>query len=77
MSRKKILHVYQQRIRSNIAAPAEKREPPIIIRDGHKRRYGNAVDIKGPCRLVYSPDKPLSCGARLWIETEADVEVTG
>ena len=70
-----IVHVYQQRIRRNIkAAPAE-REPPIIVRDGRERRYGNAVEIKGPCRLVYSPDKPLDCGARLWIETEADVVV--
>jgi len=24
---------------------------------------------------VYSPDKPLSCGAKVWIETEAEVEI--
>lgn len=23
-------------------------------------------------RVVYSPDKPLSCGARVWIETDTD-----
>jgi hypothetical protein len=33
------------------------------------------VEIKGPSKLVYSPDKPLSCGARVWVETEAEVEV--
>ena len=25
---------------------------------------------------VHSPDKPLSCGAKVWIETQADVEVS-
>jgi hypothetical protein len=25
---------------------------------------------------VYSPDKPLSCGAKVWIETESNVEAT-
>ena len=24
---------------------------------------------------VYSPDCPLSCGARVWIETDSNVEV--
>jgi hypothetical protein len=23
--------------------------------------------------LIYSPDKPLSCGAHVWIETDAEV----
>jgi hypothetical protein len=27
-------------------------------------------------RIVYSPDKPLDCGARVWIETYHEVEVT-
>jgi hypothetical protein len=34
------------------------------------------VTINGPSRVVYRPDTPLSCGARLWVETEADVETT-
>ena len=28
----------------------------------------NEIEIEGRCRLVYSPDKPLSCGAKVWIE---------
>jgi hypothetical protein len=35
------------------------------------------TDGKVVARVVYSPDKPLSCGARVWIETEADVEIIG
>jgi len=26
---------------------------------------------------VYAPDKPLSCGAKVWIETEAEVICDG
>jgi hypothetical protein len=25
--------------------------------------------------VVYSPEKPLSCGAHVWMETEAEVEI--
>lgn len=39
--------------------------------------YGMEVDIKGPSRMVYRPDKPRRCGAKLWIETEADIEILG
>jgi hypothetical protein len=31
------------------------------------------VHILGECKVVYSPDKPLSCGAKVWIETDAEV----
>jgi hypothetical protein len=24
---------------------------------------------------VYRPDKPLSCGARVWIETDAEIKI--
>jgi hypothetical protein len=70
---KTILHIHRQRIAQNIKLPAGSEQPPIIIRNGRKRQYANTVDIAGPCRIVYSPHKPLSCGARVWIETEAPV----
>jgi hypothetical protein len=38
-------------------------------------QYAHRVKIDGPCVVVYSPDKPLSCGARVWIETDSTVEV--
>ena len=31
-------------------------------------------DGKIVAQLIYSPDKPLSCGAKVWIETELNVE---
>jgi hypothetical protein len=35
----------------------------------------HVINILGPSKVVYSPDKPLSCGAKVWIETEAEVRV--
>jgi hypothetical protein len=34
------------------------------------------AEIRGPSKAVYSPDKPLSCGARVWVETTAEVIAT-
>ena len=42
-----------------------------------KNTYGHEVIINGPSRVVYSKDSPLSCGARVWIETENDVTILG
>lgn len=33
------------------------------------------VEILSPSKIIYSPDKPLSCGAHVWIETEDEVVV--
>lgn len=40
-----------------------------------KLKEKNEVSVKGDSRVVYSPDKPLSCGARVWVETEGEVEI--
>jgi hypothetical protein len=47
--------------------------PPISIKRGKMNIYAHSVDILGASKVVYSPDKPLKCGARLWIETYAPV----
>ena len=39
--------------------------------------YATDVTIDGPSKLVYSPDKPLSCGAKVWIEAEYEDVVLG
>lgn len=49
--------------------------PPCRVQQGIKSRYCREVNINGPSTMVYRPDDPLSCGAKLWIETEADVEL--
>lgn len=42
---------------------------------GMRKRYGTRVTIQGPSTVVYRPTRPLACGARAWMETEAPVIV--
>lgn len=37
--------------------------------------YGTSVDIEGPSKMVYQPDNPRKCGAKLWIETDSNVVI--
>jgi len=62
------IHVNQHVIRAN--KMKGERNPPLVIIRGSKREYANEVQIIGAARVVYSPDKPLSCGARIWIEAQ-------
>lgn len=39
--------------------------------------YCMEVEIKGPSRMIYRPDNPRKCGAKLWIETEAECILHG
>lgn len=68
-----IVHVNQHHVRSNATKGTDL--PVLTVKTYKSNRYAYEVDIKGPSKLVYSPDKPLSCGARVWLETEAEVEV--
>jgi hypothetical protein len=70
---KTIIHVNQHVVRAN--AKNGTNDPVLTIKDYKSNRYAHSVDIKGESRVVYSPDKPLSCGAKVWIETQAEVEV--
>jgi len=67
----KRIHVNQHAIRRNNKNNA--REPVITVKSSRGNNYGHTVKINGPSKVIYSPDKPLSCGARLWIETRAEV----
>ena len=72
-SNKKYIHVNQHKIRANLKHGTT--EPVITIKEGRKNTYCHEVEILGPSKVVYRPDKPLSCGARVWIETESEVNV--
>jgi len=49
----------------------------ITVKTSKTNTYGHEVEILGESKVVYSPDKPLSCGARVWIETNAEVKIDG
>lgn len=71
---KKRIHVNQHHIKAN--AKDGGRRPVLTVKTYKSNTYGFTVDIHGPSRVVY-PERPLSCGARVWIETESDVLVDG
>ena len=68
---KKYIHINQHVIKSN--HKNNKREPVITVKTYNSNTYGHQVHILGECKVGYSPDKPLSCGAKVWIETDAEV----
>lgn len=70
---KHIIHVNQHVIKRN--QKTGERNPVLTVKSYKDNRYGHSVRINGPCILRYEPDRPLSCGARVWIETESPVEV--
>lgn len=77
---KKIIHVNRQNIAFNAKA-GEVVLPTYIVREGSKRPvYAFGVNIKGPSVLVDTRTRnkdQLDCGARAWIETDAEIEYEG
>jgi hypothetical protein len=72
---KTYIHVNQHKIRSNKKNGTS--EAVITVKQGKKNTYCNEVKILGPAIVVYGGnDKPiLSCGARVVISTESDIEI--
>ena len=75
-----IVHVNQHKIRANNKRDLRDLEPVLTVKTYKSNDYGYQAIIKDEngaevARVVYSPHKPLSCGARVWIETENEVEV--
>ena len=68
---KRRIHINQHLIRKN--QKTGERNPVISCKTYKENIYSNSVEILGPSKVVYSPDKPLSCGARVWIETTSEV----
>lgn len=70
---KTIVHVNQHVIKAN---RLNKESNPVLTVKTYKDNvYCHEVLFKGPVRFIYSPNKPLSCGAHVWAETESEVEV--
>ena len=72
---KKYIHVNQHKIRANKKHGTD--EPVITIKEGRTNTYCHEVIIKGDSVVRYGgSDKPiLSCGARVVIETNAEIEI--
>ena len=70
----KRIHVNMHKIRANKKYGTN--EPVITVKTSKSNTYGHEVNILGPSKVIYKPNKPLSCGARVWIETTAEVIIT-
>lgn len=70
----KRIHVNQHMIRRNKSTGEHNNV--ITVQWRNKSYPVEKVQIKGPAEAIYSPDKPLSCGAHVWVETTGEVVVT-
>lgn len=75
---KTIIHVNQHVIKSN--RKNNKGDPVLTVKTYKTNNYGHEAilydkDGEEVAKVVYSPDKPLSCGAQVWIETHNPVDV--
>ena len=68
---KTIIHVNQHKVKANAKTGSD--DPVLTVKTYKSNRYAKSVRINGPSEVIYSPDKPLSCGARVWVETKAEV----
>lgn len=74
---KTIIHVNQHNIKANTKG----NDLPVITCKTYKSNdYGKEVviyDKQGEevAKVVYSPDKALSCGAKVWIETNNKIKI--
>lgn len=70
---KTIVHVNQHILKRN--HKTGERAPTLTVKTYKSNTYAHEVELTGPSKVVYSPDKPLSCGARVWIETNHPVKI--
>ena len=66
------IHVNQHHIKANAKGA---RMPVLTVKTSKSNIKTNHVIIHGPSEVVYSPNKPLPCGAKVWIETYADLSI--
>ena len=72
---KKIIHVNQHKIRSNKKNNTD--EPVLTVKTYKDNNYAHEAVLKTKdgveiAKVIYRPHKPLSCGARVWIEVNTD-----
>ena len=73
---KQIIHVNQHKIRANTKNGTD--QPVLTCKTYKSNTYAHEAIIYGQdgleaARVIYSPNKPLSCGAKVWIQTDNKV----
>lgn len=72
MSKLKRIHVNQHLIREN-AKNGNQEQPVFTIKTYNQNIRAHSLEIQGPSTMVYQPENPLSCGAKVWMETRSNV----
>ena len=62
-----IIHINQHVIRNNSKHGLN--DPCVTVKTYKSNEYFTSVEIVGPSKIV-TTNKPLSCGAKVWIETK-------
>ena len=70
----KRIHINQHNIRHNAKNPDDLR-PVVSVKTSTGNHKGFKASVHGAVDIVYSPDKPLSCGAKVWIQTHDTVTI--
>lgn len=70
---RKRIHVNQHAIKANRLDGGSR--PVVSVKTYKWHKFGMSVEILGPSKAVYQPSKPMKCGARVWIETNAEVKI--
>jgi hypothetical protein len=74
---KTIIHVNAHNIKANLKGSDK---PVITCKTYKSNNYANNVNIldengKIVATIKYSPNNPLSCGAKVWIETKNEIQI--
>ncbi len=69
----KRIHINQHKIKANRKNGTD--DPVITVKTYKSNEYAREIVIHGPSKIVYQPEDPLSCGAHVWLETQAEVEI--
>ena len=75
---KTVIHVNQHVIKRN--KKNGENDPVITCKTYKSNEYAKKVEILDENNnvaafVIYSPDKPLSCGAKVWIETQNEINI--
>jgi hypothetical protein len=68
---KTIIHVDQHILKRNRTTGS--RDAALTVKTGKMNVRAYQAIITGPSCVIYRPEKPLGCGATVWIETRAEV----
>ncbi len=76
---KQIIHINQHNIKYNRKVDASERKPVITCKTYKNNDYHHSIELLSVetgevlGSVMYSPDKPLACGANVWIELDTNI----